>query len=174
MLASVSSFKFTRFSINSRLRNWPTVKEARGKFLFILDKVGKTRDLYIGDTKSLRGKLLFTNSPAGSPESATLILNESDDPLIPQRVKEGYIVRTRADANTLEARTHDYTKFNNAKKSGAHLISTDYYLPSKLFPSTFKVFLRTDPTKEHIQSLKKRSKKELIFMRFSSNFQNKK
>ena len=32
-----------------------------------------------------------------------------------------------------------YTQFEKAKSSGAQVISTDYYLPSKLFKSTYKV-----------------------------------
>jgi len=36
------------------------------------------------------------------------------------------MVRARADAETKESRTDDYTKFEKAKESGAQVISTDY------------------------------------------------
>lgn len=42
---------------------------------------------------------------------------------------QGFIVRTRADGDTEEARTGDYTKMNAAFESGAQIISTDYYRP---------------------------------------------
>ncbi|MBO6201037.1 MAG: hypothetical protein J6N74_05400, partial [Chryseobacterium sp.] len=51
----------------------------------------------------------------------------------------GYIIRTRADADTMEARSEDYSRFEKAKESGAQIITTDYYLPSKLFKSNFKI-----------------------------------
>ncbi len=51
----------------------------------------------------------------------------------------GYMVRTRADADTKEARENDYSRFEMAKASGAQVITTDYYLPSKLFKSDFQI-----------------------------------
>ncbi|WP_242403292.1 Ca2+-dependent phosphoinositide-specific phospholipase C [Asaia platycodi] len=41
-------------------------------------------------------------------------------------MKQGYLVRTRADANTIEARQNDLKRRDVAFSSGAHLISTDY------------------------------------------------
>ena len=38
-----------------------------------------------------------------------------------------------------EARMSDYSRFEKAKASGAQVITTDYYIPSELFPSDFKV-----------------------------------
>jgi hypothetical protein len=40
-------------------------------------------------------------------------------------------VRTRSDAGTLEARANDYTRLRSAWKSGAQIISTDYYRPDQ-------------------------------------------
>lgn len=48
-------------------------------------------------------------------------------------------MRTRADAGTKESRTNDYRKIEKAKESGAQVISTDYYIPTTLFQSDFKV-----------------------------------
>ena len=41
-------------------------------------------------------------------------------------MKQGYIVRTRSDADTKEGRTGDTTTRDKALKSGAQMISTDY------------------------------------------------
>ncbi|WP_419213975.1 Ca2+-dependent phosphoinositide-specific phospholipase C [Maribacter sp. X9] len=51
----------------------------------------------------------------------------------------GFMVRTRADSGTEEARNNDYNRFEKAKYSGAQIITTDYYIPSTLFKSDFKV-----------------------------------
>ena len=122
-------------------KNWPKVKDAKGKFLFVLDNNGENRDLYAKDHPSLKGRMIFTNSTPGTPESAVLFMNEpkKDDVMIKDLVKKGYIIRTRADADTMEARSEDYSRFEKAKESGAQIITTDYYYPSKLFKSNYKV-----------------------------------
>lgn len=133
--------------------NWPTVKASKNKFIFVLDEKSQKRASYIAGHPSLRGRIFFTDSDPGTPEAAILIMNNAkkDKALIQERVKAGYIVRTRADADTREARTDDYSSFNAAKESGAQIISTDYYKPSTHFKSTYRVnfspgiFIRANP-----------------------------
>lgn len=120
-------------------KNWPKVKEVQGKFLFVLDNNSENRDLYIKGHPSLQGRMVFTNSNPGTPESAVLLMNDPKDPKIKDWVQQGYIIRTRADADTMEARNEDYSRFEQAKQSGAQIITTDYYLPSQLFKSNYKV-----------------------------------
>jgi hypothetical protein len=48
---------------------------------------------------------------------------------IEEWVSAGFIVRTRADDNTDEARTGDISQRDRAFASGAQIISTDYYRP---------------------------------------------
>ena len=55
------------------------------------------------------------------------VKNEKD---IIDRVKMGFMVRTRSDADTREARTGDKRRFEAAIRSGAQVISTDYYQKS--------------------------------------------
>ena len=134
---------------------WPTLAKARGRFLFILDEVGDKRAAYLKDHPALRGRLMFANAEPGTPEAAWLIMNEAveDEKQIQERVKEGYIVRTRADANTREARDNDTRTFQAAKQSGAQIITTDYYQKSTHFPSDYVVhfddgsFVRRNPLK---------------------------
>jgi len=118
--------------------NWPTINAARGKFLFVLDNNSENRDLYIKSHPSLKGRMVFTDSAPGTPESAVLFRNEPG-PGISGLIKQGYIVRTRADADTMEARKEDYSRFEKAKASGAQIITTDYYQPSSFFPSAYKI-----------------------------------
>jgi hypothetical protein len=134
--------------------NWPTLAQAKGKFLFILDDNGKKRDLYLLNHPSLKGRMVFANADPGTPEAATLFRNNAEDSSISDLVKKGYIIRTRADSNTLEARKNDYTHFNDASKSGAQIITTDYYKPSTLFDSSYQIkfkdggYVRINPVTE--------------------------
>ncbi|WP_340696702.1 Ca2+-dependent phosphoinositide-specific phospholipase C [Flavobacterium ginsengisoli] len=70
---------------------------------------------------------------------AALFRNNAEDPTIEDLVKKGYIIRTRADSDTKEARANDYSHFEAAKKSGAQIITTDYYLPSIFFNSPYQI-----------------------------------
>ncbi|KIO74510.1 hypothetical protein TH53_26060 [Pedobacter lusitanus] len=119
--------------------NWPLVKNAKEKFIFLLDQKGEKMELYMKGHPSLAGRVLFVNAEAGRPEAAMMIINDAKDPLIPQLVKKGYIIRTRADADTQEARNNDYSNFNAACESGAQIITTDYYLKSTHFKSDYLV-----------------------------------
>ena len=121
--------------------HWPTMRTERGKFIFILDEGGEHRDAYIAGHPSLKGRVLFTDSPAGTPEAAFMIINDpkKDGARIHEMVKKGYMVRTRADADTREARANDKSGFVAACASGAQIITTDYYYKSTFFPSDYKV-----------------------------------
>lgn len=120
--------------------NWPTLKTAKGKFFFLLDDSKNKMKMYVEGHPSLKGRVAFVNAQPGTPEAAAMFRNESNkDTDITDLVKKGYIVRTRADLNTVQARKNDYSLFELAKKSGAQIITTDYYQPSKLFPSTYQI-----------------------------------
>ena len=67
--------------------NWPTLKEAKGRFLFLLDNNGAKRDLYALNHPSLKGRAVFINAEPGKPEAATLFRNNSEDPQIEDLVK---------------------------------------------------------------------------------------
>ena len=119
--------------------NWPTLKEAKGKFVFVLDDSGSKRDMYIDGHPSLTGRIMFANALPGTPEAALLIRNNAKSPEIPDLVKKGYLIRTRADSDTREARRNDKTTFEAACKSGAQIITTDYYQKSTRFESDYSV-----------------------------------
>jgi Phosphoinositide phospholipase C, Ca2+-dependent len=132
---------------------WPAVKVLTGRFLFVLDETGGKRQAYLQDHPHLQGRVMFTNEPHGSPNASFMIINDPirDSALIRSMVSKGYLVRTRADADTREARNNDYSRFEAAKFCGAQVITTDYYLPSRLFPSSFNIafedgaFVRGNP-----------------------------
>lgn len=119
--------------------NWPLVEDVKGKFLFILDETGDKIATYIKGHPSLQGRILFTNSKPHTPEAACMILNNAKKDPIRAMVKKGYIVRTRADSDTKEARNNDRSSFKAACKSGAQIITTDYYQKSTHFKSDYVI-----------------------------------
>ena len=114
---------------------WPHLSQARGKIMFALDNTGDARENYIDGHSSLEGRILFTDSPAGTPEAAFMKRNNplSNPGDIESLVKLGYMVRTRADSDTEQSRTGDTSQREAALSSGAHFISTDYPVPDTNF-----------------------------------------
>ena len=122
-------------------RGWPSLEAVKGKFLFVLDETGEKQQRYIKGHPSLKERVMFVNASPGTPEAAFLIMTDPVRDLdeIKKLVKQGYMIRTRADAGTWEARENNYHRFLSARQSSAQVITTDYYQPSKLFPSSYKV-----------------------------------
>jgi len=108
-----------------RTRGWPTLAQARGKVVFLLDQA-HAAPVYAQGHPSLRGRLIFTNSIPGVPESAFVEQNDGTKEAIDALVKQGYLVRTRTDEGTEQARTNDRTRLDRALSSGAQMLSTDY------------------------------------------------
>lgn len=122
---------------------WPTLADVRGRILFVLDDSAAKKRSYIRDHPSLTGRAMFVDAPEDWPEAAIRIVN---DPLaqgayIRDLVRQGFIVRTRSDANTAEARTGDMSRFKAALDSGAQIISTDYYIKEEKFGQDFHITL---------------------------------
>ena len=110
-----------------RAHGWPSLGAARGKILFALDEPPEHVAVYRGARPSLEGRVLFVNTDEASPASAYITLNEATDaPRIARDVKAGLLVRTRADADTVEARRNDTRRRATALASGAQYVSTDY------------------------------------------------
>jgi Phosphoinositide phospholipase C, Ca2+-dependent len=108
--------------------SWPRLRDARGRILIALDDTPAKAALYRGGRRSLEGRLMFVNTDESSSDAAYLTLN---DPLaererISAAVRAGYLVRTRADADTREARAGDVRRRDAALASGAQYVSTDY------------------------------------------------
>jgi len=107
---------------------WPTLSAARGKVFFVLDEDAEKVAMYRGRRPSLEGRAMFVNTDEASPAAAYLTINDPvrDGERIRRDVAAGYLVRTRADADTAEARRNDGTRREAAFASGAQYVSTDY------------------------------------------------
>jgi len=114
---------------------WLTLAEARGRIMFAFLNTGTARDHYVGGHPSLRGRMMFTNSDEGQPEAAWFNVNNAlnDGDRIRDLVAAGYMVRTRADEDTQQAREGDYSLQEAAFASGGHTVSTDYVVPNADF-----------------------------------------
>jgi len=112
-------------TIKERLdqQGWPLLSNCFGKFIFILE--GNNQDFY---QKNTVNRPMFVYSQPNGDNTAFVVKN---DPIGHEyeieALTKSYIVRTRSDTGTLEARANDYTRHNAAVKSGAQIISTDYY-----------------------------------------------
>ena len=122
---------------------WPELEQARGRIILILDEQGAKRDLYLQDWQN---RPMFTNVSQEHPAAAIMIINDpvAEQEKITRLVQQGFMVRTRADADTLEARRGDTTRRDAAFASGAQAISTDYYLSTNPFATDYTVQLPDD------------------------------
>ena len=120
---------------------WPLIETLRGNFLFVLDESEETLNPYSALLATPGPHIFFKTPPMGHPDAAILILNDpiQQSATIRQAVNKGYLVRTRADADTLEARKNDSTRRDAAFSSGAQLISTDYYQADPRFEGLYEV-----------------------------------
>ena len=105
--------------------NWPTLKSARGKVIFLMDQrpVGP---IYLAGHPSLRGRVLFTNAEPGQPDAAFIERNDGPAEEIAELVKKGYLIRARTDSDTKEARANSTERRDAMMASGAQILSTDY------------------------------------------------
>jgi hypothetical protein len=114
---------------------WPKLKAARGRVMFALDCPPGQVARYREQRKVLEGRAAFVNIDEGSPAAGYITLNEPKElsARITSAVKAGIVVRTRADADTLEARANDTARQTAAFASGAQYVSTDYMQPDPRF-----------------------------------------
>lgn len=112
-----------------RTHGWPSLDAARGRMYIMFDVRDAVSKVYRQGHPSLVGRAMFGWYPEDQPESAIQIVQDPliDGAKIKAWVRRGMIVRTRTDANTVEARTGDQSKASAAMDSGAQAISTDYY-----------------------------------------------
>jgi Phosphoinositide phospholipase C, Ca2+-dependent len=112
---------------------WPKLDDVRGKVLFCLDNTGELANLYAADHPALRGRVMF--APLDE-SNAGAVFFKVNDPVasfdrIQKLVKARFLVRTRGDEDTRNARTDSTSRRDKALASGAQFVSTDYPEPRK-------------------------------------------
>ena len=109
-------------------KDWPTLGESRGKVMFLMINPEPYRSIYLEGHEGLEGRILFTNAEPGQPDASYVGLDDpvADGARITELVRQGYLVRTRSDANDVEAAAEDDARLRAALASGAQWVSTDY------------------------------------------------
>jgi hypothetical protein len=110
-------------------QGWPALSATRGRIYILFDVRAAVSDVYRAGHPSLAKRPMFGWYADDQAEAAIQIVQDPlvDGDKIKRWVGEGVIVRTRTDANTVEARKQDYSKPQAALASGAQAVSTDYY-----------------------------------------------
>jgi hypothetical protein len=108
---------------------WPLLNEARGRVIFYME--GAAVDDYLMAAPGLEGRVVFPIGTPGQPHAAFVLRNDprGHEADIAGLVRLGYIVRTMGDSSTVEARSGDTSRVQEAWRSGAQIVSTDYYRP---------------------------------------------
>ena len=121
-------------------------RRRRGQVLFVLDDKGAKRDAYRAEVPDLADRSVFVDVPEGDPDAAITVVNDplGDADRIRALVEAGFIVRTRADADTVQARSGDTSQRDAALASGAQYVSTDYVWPDDRFGTGYVVDLPGD------------------------------
>jgi hypothetical protein len=117
---------------------WPTLAQARGKFMFLMLSPGAqlaALDGYLAGHEGLRGRMAFIDSEPGMPHAAFIQDDNAMKDLarVEALVRKGYLVRVRADIDGVEARDEDTTRRDRSWATGAQIVSTDYYSAPNLF-----------------------------------------
>lgn len=115
---------------------WPAVDDLRDRFFFTLDDRSPKRDMYRSLHDDMRDRLVFVAAQAPDDDAGFWVVNDpvADGDEIRDLVGQGYLVRTRTDADTVEARSGDTTRREAAFASGAQIVSTDYEREDPRFP----------------------------------------
>jgi hypothetical protein len=106
--------------------SWPVLGEVRGRIFAIIDagaSLGYPSNGFAftyGSVQDSNCIFLIRNEPIAHQEEIT-------------ELTKNFIVRTRADAGTIEAREQNFQRLRAALLSGAQIISTDYYRPDQRF-----------------------------------------
>lgn len=128
-------------------KNWPTVESAKGKFLFTLlpgsAGLSAEQSPYIEGHPSLKGRVMFVQSQPGKDYAAFILKDNAivrQDEII-KLVSKGYLVRTRSDIETYEAKVNDHTRKEAAFSSGAQVVSTDFFRKGNTYNTDYFVEL---------------------------------
>ncbi|GEN73958.1 phosphatidylinositol-specific phospholipase C domain-containing protein [Chryseobacterium lathyri] len=134
--------------------NWPKAEDSRGKFIFMLlpgsaGTQSTKNSPYLIDG-SLEKRLMFMES---EPEDSFAAFILKDNAIVRQQdiqalVKQGFMVRTRADIETYEAKVNDLTRSKAAFSSGAQVVSTDFFRPGNVYGTSY--FVKPPQDKDYI------------------------
>ncbi|HEX7853697.1 MAG TPA: Ca2+-dependent phosphoinositide-specific phospholipase C [Sphingobium sp.] len=123
-------------------KRWPTVAQARGKFLFLFLVPGMNLAAfapYLDGRPSLQGRMAFVQGKPGLPHTAFMLFDNAiiHGGEISDAVRKGYLVRARADIDTADARRNDGSRRDATLASGAQIVSTDYLSAPNIYANGY-------------------------------------
>lgn len=104
---------------------WPRIDALRGRVMFVLGDSQEMVGRYLAVRPGGRHGVFFFDHGVADPETGWLYRSNPRAADIRARVGEGYLVYTRADAHTAQARTNSTGRRDRALAVGS-VISTDY------------------------------------------------
>ncbi|MEZ6028594.1 MAG: Ca2+-dependent phosphoinositide-specific phospholipase C [Hyphomonadaceae bacterium] len=115
--------------------NWPTLAEARSRVMIGILASRESTEPYRNGPGGIAARPMFVRAVSTDPDAAWLMW---DDPIanqdaIHQAVRDGFLVRTRTEQDTVEVRANTTEKRASAFASSGQFISTDYYKPNLNF-----------------------------------------
>lgn len=133
-------------------QGWPTLEESRGKALFVLLDKTEIRDLYVERNPNLDEQTMF--AIVDENHSLASIISFVNPSTHGDRLREasemGFMVRTRPDEATVEAREVNYTRLELAVNTGANFITTDF--PGSDLEVGFAIWLSEGPVMCNFQT----------------------
>ena len=108
---------------------WPTLRRTRGRVLVVLNAGRRLNGIYSKGGPSLQHKAMFVVSEPGDPSAAVISQDMPDQREFVSLVKDHFLVRTRSDAEGVEARADNLQRATTALDSGATIVATDYPWP---------------------------------------------
>ncbi|PWN59686.1 phosphatidylinositol-specific phospholipase C domain-containing protein [Chryseobacterium viscerum] len=136
--------------------NWPKLNDSKGKFIFMLlpgsaGTLSSKNNPYLIEG-SLQERIMFLNS---EPDDSFAGFILRDNAIVRQKeiqdlVKQGFMVRTRSDIETYEAKTNDFTRAKAAFSSGAQVISTDFFRPGNTYGTPY--FVQPPQQKDYLNN----------------------
>ncbi|UKB78478.1 phosphatidylinositol-specific phospholipase C domain-containing protein [Chryseobacterium sp. MEBOG07] len=136
--------------------NWPKLNDSKGKFIFMLlpgsaGTLSSKNNPYLIEG-SLKERVMFLNS---EPDDSFAGFILRDNAIVRQKeiqdlVKQGFMVRTRSDIETYEAKTNDFTRAKAAFSSGAQVISTDFFHSGNTYGTPY--FVQPPQQKDYLNN----------------------
>ena len=125
---------------------WPKLGAARGKVIFVLDDSAAKARAYQGARKSLEGRAMFIATDENATLAAFLSMPDpvKDGARIQAAIRNGFMVTTRADEETREARENSMARRDAAFASGAQIVQTDFMTADPAI-GRYRVSLADDP-----------------------------
>jgi len=114
-------------------KGWPTLEQLKGKFLFLLLNKKELSLSYLELDPLLRERVFFVSLAPDHPSASWFRVPDPHYDELPRFIGAGFLATTMADYATAQARDNDPSMREQAFRSGAQFIITDFAQPDRRF-----------------------------------------